>query len=318
MSKFLYTIPFDLDKQRLDKAIALLCTDFSRSQVQKAIKNKQVLLNNNIVEVMSSKVSTDDILEITFAENKPHQMQATQIDLDIVYEDDHLIVLNKAAGITTHPGVGNHDDTLVNALLYHTQKLSDVNGEFRAGIVHRLDKETSGLMVIAKTNQAHNNLAKQLQDRDLKRRYLALIWGVMKPLGGTIDMPITRSNRDRTRMTTVQHGGKSAVTHYETKEILAKAAVSLVECRLETGRTHQIRVHFSQNRHSVVGDQVYGHNERKVQSCPQGLKEILGAMKRQALHSYYIGFMHPITEEFMEFTRDVPQDYQELLEALRG
>ena len=317
MSQYKYSIPEHLGGQRLDKALSLLCQETSRSQIQKAIKNQQLLLNGQIISNLSAKVKENDQVEITIVQEVQKGVLPTNIPLDIVYEDDDLIVINKTSDMTVHPGAGTNADTLVNALLYHTKSLSDIGGEIRPGIVHRLDKTTSGLMVVAKNNQAHVHLAQAIETRELVRKYQALIWGILKPVEGVIDIPIGRSTLDRKKMSTLKFGGKTAITHYKTLEILCNGLFSIVECRLETGRTHQIRVHLSHQGHSIVGDQTYGNNNRKIQGCPEYLKEALMSMKHQALHSCYISFTHPVSGNMLEFEQDVPLDYTELIKCIR-
>jgi 23S rRNA pseudouridine1911/1915/1917 synthase len=318
MPSYKYIIPEYLSGERLDKALSSLCEESSRSQIQKAIKNGHLVLNDKIISNLSSKVKENDAVEINIEEEIPEHIEPTNIPLDIVYEDEDLIVINKNSNMTVHPGAGNHNDTLVNALLYYSKNLSDVGGEIRPGIVHRLDKTTSGLMVVAKNNQAHVHLAEQIESRNLVRRYKALAWGMLKQTEGTIDIPIGRSTSDRKKMNTLKNGGgKSAITHYKVLEIIRGGLFSLVECKLETGRTHQIRVHMSHIAHSIVGDQTYGNNARKIHGCPDHLKENLRKMGHQALHSFYMSFDHPKTGEKMEFEQDIPEDYQALLSFIR-
>jgi 23S rRNA pseudouridine1911/1915/1917 synthase len=254
---------------------------------------------------------------MTLTEEAQQGIMPNNIPIDIIYEDDDLIVLNKSSNMTVHPGAGNHNDTLVNALLYHTNCLSDIGGEIRPGIVHRLDKDTSGLMVIAKNNQAHAHLANQIETRELIRQYKALVWGMIKPIEGVINIPMDRNRLDRKKMSTVKTGGKKAITNYKTVEILHGGLFTLVECKLDTGRTHQIRVHLSHIGHSIVGDQTYGNNRRKIQGCPDLLKDVLYAMNRQALHSFYISFIHPRNGNRMDFKTELPKEYEELVEFIR-
>lgn len=321
MPKYNFIIPENLHGFRLDKAIATVCKRLdlnrSRGQIQKAIKEQKILLNGIIISNLSASVKENDEVEFLMDEEVSKEILPANIPLEIIYEDDDLIVLNKAPGMTTHPGAGEHEDTLVNALLYHTRELSDVGGDVRPGIVHRLDKDTSGLMVVAKNNKAHENLADQIESRSLKRKYKALVWGMIRPQEGTIKNQMARSRLDRKKMTTVKSGGKIAVTHYKTVEILRSGMFSLVECQLETGRTHQIRVHLSHIGHSVVGDQTYGNNKRKIESCLEELRAKLFQFNRQALHSFYISFIHPSSGILMEFEKGLPMDYNELVEFLR-
>ena len=317
MPKYVYIIPDYLDKQRLDKALTDLCKESSRSQIQKAIKNEKLILNGQIISNISAKVRENDTIELVMEEEVQAGILPANIPLDIVYEDQDLIVVNKSSTMTVHPGAGDHKETLVNALLYHSNSLSDIGGEIRPGIVHRLDKTTSGLMVVAKNNRAHAHLAGQIESGELIRRYRALVWGVVKPVEGIINLPMARSKLDRKKMTTVKSGGKVAITHYKTIEVLHNGLFSLVECKLETGRTHQIRVHLSHGGHSIVGDQTYGNNSRKIQGSPDYLKEELKKMNHQALHSFYISFIHPVSGIRIEFEKGLPVDYNHLLEVIR-
>jgi 23S rRNA pseudouridine1911/1915/1917 synthase len=317
MPKYVYIIPDYLDKQRLDKALTDLCNESSRSQIQKAIKNGKLILNGQIISNLSTKLRENDNVELLLEEEAPADILPANIPLDIVYEDPDLIVVNKSPTMTVHPGAGDHTETLVNALLYHSNSLSDIGGEIRPGIVHRLDKTTSGLMVVAKNNKSHAHLAAQIESGELIRRYRALVWGVVKPVEGVINLPMGRSRLDRKKMTTVKSGGKKAVTHYKTLEVLHNGLFSLVECQLETGRTHQIRVHLSHAGHSIVGDQTYGNNARKIQGSPEVLQEELRAMDHQALHSFYISFIHPASGVRIEFEKELPEDYNHLLQVIR-
>ncbi|MCF8494253.1 MAG: RluA family pseudouridine synthase [Rickettsiaceae bacterium] len=317
MPKYVYTIPDYLDKQRLDKALTDLYTESSRSQIQKAIKNEKVILNGRIISNLSEKIRENDNVELILEEEVSASILPANIPLDIIYEDQDLIVINKSSTMTVHPGAGDHRETLVNALLYHTNSLSDIGGEIRPGIVHRLDKTTSGLMVVAKNNRVHAHLAAQISTSELIRRYRALVWGVVKPVAGIINIPLGRNRLDRKKMSTVKNGGKVAITHYKTIEVLHNGLFSLVECQLETGRTHQIRVHLSHGGHSIVGDQTYGNNARKIQGSPEYLQEELKKMNHQALHSFYISFIHPVSGIRIEFEKELPADYNHLLEVIR-
>jgi 23S rRNA pseudouridine1911/1915/1917 synthase len=318
MQKFNFIVPEKLNNVRVDKTIAELCPETSRSQIQKAIKNNNVTLNGLIISNLSSLVKENDKINMLLEEPKPGKIEANDIKLDIVFEDENLIVVNKAVGMTSHPGAGDKNDTLVNALLFHTNYLSDIGGEIRPGIVHRLDKETSGLMVVAKNNKTHIDLAEQINTRELVRRYQALAWGMMRPPAGTIDVAIGRSKLDRKKMAAFKNSGKNAITHYKTTEFLCKGLFSLLECKLETGRTHQIRVHLSHTGHSIVGDQTYGNNKRKISGSPEHLREKLMHFGHQALHSFYISFIHPVTKERLEFEKSPPMDYTDLLDFLRN
>lgn len=317
MDKYSFVVQANLHSLRLDKAICDLLPDISRSRIQKAIKDGHVTLNGQIINDSSFKVKDNNSLEIKLIDIAPENMKPADIALDIIYEDEDLIVINKQAGLTVHPGAGNHQDTLANALLYHSDNLSDIGGMTRPGIVHRLDKDTTGLMVVAKNNFTHANLAAQLQDRKLIRKYKALVWGILKPNDGMINANIGRHPVDRKKMAALKYGGKIAITNYVTEEIFASGLMSLIECKLDTGRTHQIRVHLSHAGHSVVGDQVYGHNNRKILQCPENLQKPLEQFLRQALHSCYLAFQHPKNGHLMEFSIDMPMDMKNLIEYIR-
>ncbi|MES2215046.1 MAG: RluA family pseudouridine synthase [Pseudomonadota bacterium] len=314
MNQYKLIIPENLDGVRLDKALSLLC-DLTRTRIQQLIKSGNIQVNGCIADSVSSLVKAFVEIEVSVPPPIDTTMREADIPLDIMYEDDDLLVINKQSGLTVHPGAGQHSDTLANALLKHCKdSLSGIGGVTRPGIVHRLDRDTSGLMMVAKNDYTHIALSAQIASRDLKRVYNALLWGVPIPHSGTISTLIDRSHHDRTRMQVVKSGGKEASTHYRILEIYANA--SLVECRLETGRTHQIRVHMSHIGHSVIGDQSYGHNARKVQKYYKG--EPLEEFKRQALHSCFIEFVHPRTEEVMQFTAAMPDDMAKIQQILRG
>ncbi|HJD63705.1 MAG TPA: RluA family pseudouridine synthase [Rickettsia endosymbiont of Sericostoma sp.] len=303
-----YNIPKNLDGFRLDKALVSLISKTSRSQVQKMICDSQVQVNSMIISDSNFKVKENDIISVFFKDPDPLTMQEADIKLDIFYEDEDLIVINKAAGMTVHPGSGNHQDTLVNALLHHAKSLSSIGGLERPGIVHRLDKDTSGLMVVAKNNFAHVHLASQIESRNLVRKYKALVWGIINPQEGVIRNNIGRDRIIRQKMTVLKFGGKEAITHYKTEKIFFNGIISMVECRLATGRTHQIRVQLSHLKHSVVGDQTYGKNSKKVNCNFSIVPQKLMDFKRQALHSWYISFSHPVSGKLLEFESPLPPD----------
>ena len=301
----------DSPRERIDRVLSERMPHESRSVIQKSIKSGNLKINTKVVLDSSFKVSNADEIDFSLApvaeqtELEPND----QIPLDIVYEDDDLIVINKQSNLTVHPGVGAYQDTLVNALLFHCKELSSAHplNLSRPGIVHRLDKDTSGLMIIAKNNYAHNDLASQIASRTLIRKYQAIVWGILNPKSGTITTHIGRSKLDRTKMQVLSSGGKIAITHYKTMQILYGGILSLIECKLETGRTHQIRVHLSHIGHSILGDQTYGHNKRKLSQCrDEALRNKLSKLTRQALHSCYIKFTHPKTKLPMEFNSAIP------------
>lgn len=317
---------------RLDKALAVLAGEISRARLQQVIKEGGVQLNGSVVSDGSRKVAEGDTLALVMPEAKPAEPVGQDIPLTVVYEDEHLIVIDKPAGLVVHPAGGHEDGTLVNALIAHCgESLSGIGGVRRPGIVHRLDKDTSGLLVVAKNDRAHQKLAKQFADHGrtgpLQRAYLALVWGTPRLREGTIDAPIERSSRNREKMTVVKEGrGREAITHITLLERYpplfkgvgeAEALASLIECRLETGRTHQIRVHMSHIGHPLLGDQLYGSGfATKAARLPPDAQEALTTLGRQALHAAVLGFEHPATGEEMLFESEPPQDFADLQEAL--
>lgn len=308
--------------QRVDKFISHY-TDFSRHRVQHLIKQGAVSCDNKAVTQTSVKVKPGQTYCIVVPEVQSVDILPEPIALDIIFEDAHLLVINKPAGMVVHPAAGHYSATLVNALMYHCKEsLSGIGGQARPGIVHRLDKDTSGLMMVAKTDQAHHHLSAQLQDRSLSRTYHAYLWGAVQPMHGTIDAPIARSPKDRKKMAVVE-GGKQAVTHYRTLQQFAHGSVfaSHVECVLQTGRTHQIRVHMAHKRSALIGDKDYGYHARKKATgyaLPEcDALDYITAFNRQALHAHHIKFIHPATDKPMEFLCNIPQDMQRLDIALQ-
>ena len=296
--------------QRLDKALAD-ASALSRERVKALIGEGAVMLDGRPVAQASAKVAAGSVWTIAVPAATAAEAEAQDIPLVIAYEDDALIVVDKPAGLVVHPAAGNPDGTLVNALLHHCRgQLSGIGGVARPGIVHRIDKDTSGLLVVAKTDAAHEGLARQFADHSIMRAYRAITAGVPMPPAGTIRASIARSSRDRKKMALVEEGrGKHAVTHYRTLKALDGAA--LVECRLETGRTHQVRVHLASIGHSLLGDPVYGR-------CPSRLRPILARLdfRRQALHAAELGFAHPIDGRALHFTSATPVDMEQLLVEL--
>lgn len=287
---------------RIDKFLVNNMENKSRSFIQGLIDEEAILVNNKKIK-SNYKLRENDVITVIMKEPKELEVTPENIDLDIVYEDEDLIVVNKPKGLVVHPAPGNYSGTLVNGLLYHCKDLSGINGVIRPGIVHRIDKDTSGILVIAKNDESHNELAKQFKDHSIKREYYALVEGKFSKLEGTIDKPIGRNKKDRLKMGIVEDG-KRAVTHYEVIEQYNKG-VSLVKCRLETGRTHQIRVHMASISHPLVGDLVYGNKKPKIN------------INGQVLHAKTLGFIHPRTKEYMEFDSNLPNYYLELLESLK-
>ena len=250
--------------ERIDKFITSKLNDFTRSKIQNLIKEKNVYLNNKILCNNSYIIRRSDTIEIQLPQVKSHSITPKYIPLDIIYEDEYLVIINKPSGLTTHPGAGNYNDTLVNGLVSHFKnKLSSIGGEIRPGIVHRLDKNTSGLLIIAKNNSTHALLAKAMQERKVKRIYQAFIWGAPSKIQDTINLNIARSKINRKKMGVVNIGGKISITHYKVLKSFFNNAMSLIECELETGRTHQIRVHLSHLGYPIIGDPEYGNSKKK-------------------------------------------------------
>ncbi|MBA4046032.1 MAG: RluA family pseudouridine synthase [Erythrobacter sp.] len=298
---------------RLDKALAE-ATGLSRARVQGLIDEGRVGVAGKTVTSASMKVAADTPFRIIIAAAMPTAAAPEEIPLTIAYEDAHLIVVDKPAGMVVHPAVGNITGTLVNALLHHCRgNLSGINGVARPGIVHRIDKDTSGLLVVAKSDAAHEGLAVQFAAHTVHRRYLAVCAGHPSPAEGTINARVGRSDADRKKMTVLPNNssrGKTAITHYKTLERFDHAA--LIECRLETGRTHQVRVHCASIGHALLGDPVYGRIPKPLRSV---LEEL--GFSRQALHAAELGFVHPLTGESIHFRSDLPADMQELIDQLR-
>ena len=297
---------------RLDKALAE-ATDLSRERIKGLIAEGAVEVSGRIATSGSMKLAGGESYKIALPPPEPLEAEPQDIALDVVFEDAHLLVVNKPAGMVVHPAAGNRDGTLVNALLYHCAgQLSGINGVARPGIVHRIDKDTSGLLVVAKSDAAHEGLARQFADHSITRRYLAICAGHPVPPSGTVSGRIGRSDRDRKKMAVLPDTstrGKHAVTHFETVERLAHAA--LIECRLETGRTHQVRVHCASIGHPLLGDPVYGRTPKPL----RGILERLD-FQRQALHAARLGFVHPITGESLDFRAELPLDMKGLLREL--
>jgi 23S rRNA pseudouridine1911/1915/1917 synthase len=305
------TVASDAAGWRLDRALAAAVPTLSRERVKALISSGAVTgPAGSAVRDPSSKAAPGGY-ELRIPEPEPAHNEAQAIDLEIVYEDDHLLVVDKPAGMVVHPAAGNRDGTLVNALLHHCAgRLSGIGGVARPGIVHRIDKDTSGLLVVAKTDRAHEGLAAQFARHDLHRLYLAIVAGVPSPPSGTVDASLARSPVNRQKMAIVGEGrGKRAVTHYRLVRPLRDSA--LTECRLETGRTHQVRVHMASLGHPLLGDPVYG----RTRPAHRELLKSLG-FQRQALHAAELGFVHPVSKENLSFKSPLPSDIQELFGAL--
>lgn len=289
---------------RLDKFISVADVGLSRSAAVNLIENSGVTVNENQVD-KKYRLSAGDVVILQIPDPVPYEAKAENIPLDIVYEDDYLLVVNKPKGMVVHPAAGNYDGTLVNALLYHCgESLSGINGVLRPGIVHRIDKDTSGLLIVAKNDFAHAHLAKQIKDHSFTREYEAVVFGNLKNDEGTVDAPIGRNPNDRKKMCVTAKNSKNAVTHYSV--IRRYKGYTHIKCILETGRTHQIRVHMAYLGHPVAGDFVYGVKNEKV------------PFTGQCLHARKIGFVHPKTEEYLEFTSQLPDYFNEFLTKLNN
>jgi len=325
MSETVYIITATADDaaKRLDRFLSEKLPHMSRSRLQALIEQGCVTCKDKAVDDANTKIKFRQEYMLVIPETVPSHIEAQKIDLDVVYEDKHLLIINKPAGLTVHPGAGNPDHTLVNALLAHCgETLSGIGGVARPGIVHRIDKDTTGLLVVAKNDVTHLALSAQLAERSLKRTYNAVVWGVPKPAKGTITGNIGRSLANRQKMAVLKSGGKPAVTHYTTLKTLHAPLFALVECNLETGRTHQIRVHFNHINHPLVGDQSYGQstasrlNGSGYKALPEKTRSALLAFKRQALHAQAMEFTHPATGKKMRFECELPEDMKKLIKML--
>lgn len=302
MDTYLFEIQ-ENQQMRLDKYLAEQFPEQTRSYLQKLIKDGEVLVNGKNVKT-GYQLSKGDEVSVNIPEPKELDVEPQKMDLDIVYEDDDVILINKPKGMVVHPAPGHTTDTLVNGLLYHCKdNLSGINGVARPGIVHRIDRDTTGILIVCKNDMSHNSIAAQLKEHSINRRYRALVHGNLKEDTGTVEGAIGRHPIDRKKMSINEKNGKPAVTHYTVLERFGN--YTLIECRLETGRTHQIRVHMSSIGHPLVGDEVYGPAK-----CPFKLQG-------QCLHAMVLGFVHPRSGEYMEFSAELPEYFEELLRKLR-
>ena len=323
MEKKIKLIVKEINKNmRVDVFINKKEKDLSRTRIKKLILDHKLKLNNKILIDPSKKISTNDILELIISEPKKASLKPYKYKLDIIFEDEDLIVLNKPSGIVIHPGAGNFDNTIVNALIYYNKNsLSNIGDKYRPGIVHRIDKNTSGLVVIAKNNQAHEHLSNQFSKHTITRIYQLMIWGKLRPSKGRIETLITRSSKNRQMMEVSRTKGKRAITNYKTMEIFENnniPTLSLIDCKLETGRTHQIRVHMSHLGHSIVGDDKYKKKFKKIKNIDPQLEEKIINLNRQFLHAKTIGFIHPKKNKEMIFHSILPRELEIILEILRN
>jgi len=323
MKKIINLIVHPIDNNlRVDVFISKKKNELSRTRIKNLILGKKLKLNNKIISSPSYKVSSGDKLNLEIPEPKKATLKPFNFKLDIVFEDKNLLVINKPAGIIMHPGAGNYDKTIVNALInYCNENLSSIGDELRPGIVHRIDKDTSGLVVIAKNNETHEDLSKQFNKHTINRIYQLMIWGKLRPQSGKIETLITRSSRNRQLMEVGITKGKKAITNYKTLEVFENdktPTLSLVECKLETGRTHQIRVHMSYKGNNILGDNKYKKKFKKLKSIDIDLKESLYKLNRQFLHAKTLGFVHPKSGKELEFSSILPQDLENILKILRN
>ena len=317
-----FSVDIKNDGKRLDIFLTENINQFTRSFLKKLIENQQVKLNNEVLLTPSTKVKYKDQILINILENTTKDITPKKIKLDVIYEDKDILIINKPKGMVVHPGANNYENTLVNALLYKYKKnLSNINGALRPGIVHRIDKETSGLLVVAKNNFAHADLGDQFSKHTIRRKYLCLSWGVVRPLNGKINTLITRDRKNRQLMTVSDINGKKAITNYKTIKVFNIKdipKISLLECELETGRTHQIRVHLKYKGTSLLGDKQYGKKNIKFKKINNDFLIKLNKLSGQTLHAKTLEFAHPITKKWMIFNSDLPNDFKKILNLLEN
>jgi len=325
MTSYSFIVNEDFNNKRIDQVVANQYPKISRTKVNKIIKNNLLKLNGNIFNDPSVKVKLGDQIEFENLQEDKIDLVPKKMDLKIIFEDEDIIIIDKPIGMVVHPGAGNFENTMVNGLLYHCKnKLSGISGEDRPGIVHRIDKDTSGLLVIAKNDQAHAFIAKQFEEHTIKRSYLVFVYGILRPLHGRIETLIGRNKTNRQKMSADVARGKEAITNYETLEVFKGSKIldiSLVKCMLETGRTHQIRVHMSHKGNPILGDQTYGKKIKKLRGIDQEFEDILKSLKRQALHAHTLGFVHPKTNQDVFYASELPEDLNKLknrLETLKN
>lgn len=302
---------------RIDKFLSSHLNDLSRNQIQNLILAGQVSCQGLTILNPAAKTK-EAVYEVNLAKikQKPSNLEAYDLPLEIVFEDDYLLVINKPPYLTVHPGAGNYDKTLANALIAYSENLSKLGGDFRPGIVHRLDKDTSGLLIIAKDDDTHRLLSEALSLREIKRYYLALVFSQPTLKAGTIKTNLVKHKHDHTKMVICKSSGKEAITHYSLLQTYLDNKFSLLECKLDTGRTHQIRAHLNYKGLPIVGDPVYKDTIKYLVRLPAEVKNIINSFNRQALHAYRLEFIHPITEELMEFKIDLPEDIKELIKKI--
>jgi len=310
----------DFDGNRLDKFLQSQIKEISRTKLQELIREGYIKKNNIIINDTSKKILLGDHIEVRFPLLKETHIKPNKIPLEILYEDDDIILINKSPGVVVHPGAGNHENTIVNGLMFYCKdQLSNIGGKLRPGIVHRIDKDTSGVIVVAKNDFSHANLAKQFSEHSIKRTYETLVWGTLKPSKGKINANIGRSVKNRQLMSVRKDKGKMAITNYKTLKIFNNTnlpKISLVECQLETGRTHQIRVHMNFKGNPIIGDKSYGKSQKKFKKIDANVEQKINNFKRQALHAKSLGFIHPKNGKVLFFKAPKPKDFDDLVKTL--
>jgi len=310
------------DGKRLDVFLSEKINHLTRSNIKKIIESNNVKINRKITNSSAKKVKLNNTITIELLIKNSDKLLPNKIKLDIRFEDKDILVINKPKGMVVHPGAGNYENTLANALIYkYKNKLSNINGELRPGIVHRIDKETSGLLVIAKNNLSHSKLGKQFSDHSIKRKYLCLVWGVIRPLQGRIETLISRNKKNRQLMMVSDFNGKKAITNYRTIKVFNIKdipKISLIECELETGRTHQIRVHMKYKGSSLLGDNQYGKKNMIFKKINEDFFKKLSVLNGQALHAKSLGFIHPSKNKWVNFESELPSDFNKLLDLLKN
>ncbi len=310
----------NLDKKRIDAFIFEKCSQLSRTRIKNLILDNRLRINGKINQSPSKKIKVGDIISLEVPNPKKTSLKPFSFKLDIIYQDNDIIVINKPAGISMHPGPGNYDNTIVNALMnYEKMKLSNIGDELRPGIIHRIDKDTSGLIVIAKNNFSHENISKQFSNHSIDRVYDLLVWGKLRPQSGLIETLITRSSKNRQMMDVSFIKGKKAITNYKTLKVFEGKNIptmSLVECKLETGRTHQIRVHMNFKGNQIVGDKKYKKNYKKLKNVDEEIDKIISKLNRQFLHAKILGFNHPRSQKKLFFESNLPDDLKIIINEL--
>ena len=320
------TIKFFIDVadhgKRVDVFLTKKIAQFTRSYIKKLIGNRCLTINSKIIKSPSKIIRSNDEIQINLIEKNDYKLEPQKINLDILYEDPDLLIINKPKWMVVHPGAGNYNNTLVNGLIYKYKKqLSNISGNLRPGIVHRIDKETSGLLVVAKNNLSHSKLAKQFSDHTIQRKYHCLIWGVVRPLNGRIETLISRSKKNRKLMAVSDFNGKKAITNYKTLKVFNLKdipKISLIECELETGRTHQIRVHMKYKRTSLLGDNQYGKKNIQFKKINNEFLNKFSKLKGQALHAITLEFTHPTSNKRMTFNSEISAEFREIVDFLNN